>query len=164
MYKKLSYIYSQDTVKKIWYPVSLSMKHNVDICGSVGCAIATGKATKEPGDIDFVTPDMESALKFANDLHLKLSEYKLYYKVYCNTKTDFLPDTVKFHMRFTVYYWKPICIFVAKEKYETWKYTGWTIQSYDKMKTEKKLINSKRNKLVHIDEPIPSGANDGKQY
>jgi len=123
---KLESIYSEyncNWIMKNYYPLVTAHKHGVMICGSIGASIATGKPKRLPNDIDFVANSVEQALKFASDLHLKLSEYKMYFKVFHNSMTSFCPETCRYHIRFVSPMWLPICIFVVPTA-KHWTYLG----------------------------------------
>lgn len=146
--EKLKTIYDSvgnDWIQKNYYPINRANLYNVMICGSIGASIATGKPKKKPNDIDFVATNLEDALNFSNDLHIKLSKYSVYYKVMHNSKTKFCPDSCTYHIRIYCPTWMPICIFVVPGS-ESWTYLGkYLIQKPNQIKQAAEDISKRDN-------------------
>lgn len=85
------------------------------LAGSIGGAVASKKAKKIPGDIDFVCKDVGSAMRFQQRLQDKLFQYPTYWQVQINNRTSFCPENVETHVRIHAPFWLPICVFVLKE-------------------------------------------------
>jgi len=93
----------------------------IALAGSIGAAVASKKARKIPGDIDFVSPDLMSAMRFHTRLQDKLFRYPVYWQTQINHRTNFCPDNVDVHIRLHAPFWLPICIFVLQEgKFRQW--------------------------------------------
>lgn len=59
-------------------PFSHAKNSGLAIAGSIAISIARKKAIKKPGDIDFVTDDIEAALYFIRLLERKMLTLKSY--------------------------------------------------------------------------------------
>lgn len=85
------------------------------LAGSIGGAVASKKAKKIPGDIDFVTRDVGAALRFISRLQDKLLQYPTYWQIQVNHKTKFCPKNADCHFRLHAPFWLPVCVFVLKD-------------------------------------------------
>ena len=85
------------------------------LAGSIGGAVASKKAKKIPGDIDFVCRDVGQAMRFHARLQDKLLQYPTFWQIQINNRTKFCPENVETHLRLHAPFWLPICVFVLKD-------------------------------------------------
>jgi hypothetical protein len=142
-----------DWIDKNYFVIMNAHKYNISLCGSIGASIATKKPNKIPGDIDFVTSNIDDALEFSSFLYKKLSQYRLFYKVLHNSKTTFCPEHCNYHIRINCMYWLPICIFVI-DKCSSWKFKNkYPIQKPREIQKHADNLNEKTDKKrIYIDE------------
>tara|TARA_R110000868_G_scaffold82356_4_gene232622 strand:- start:10621 stop:11178 length:558 start_codon:yes stop_codon:yes gene_type:complete len=95
---------------------SVRTSESVAIAGSIGVSVCFGKCKKQPGDIDLVARDVQSA----RGLLAKLEDFLLadkaerWWSVKYNSSAKFVPSQAQLHIRIENGMWLPICIFVLK--------------------------------------------------
>lgn len=130
----------------IWQECSGKSKLEVAIGGSIGMAIAGGRALKNPDDIDLVVKNIETANEIVTKAFTIMSKYSTFGKVYYNSKTDFVPDVATQHIRIFSNFWKPICIFVVPTLRYYYSETGLRVQFYNDIKGEARKLEEKDGK------------------
>jgi len=130
----------------IWKECGGKSKLEVAIGGSIGMAIAGGRALKNPDDIDLVVKNIETANEIVTKAFTIMSKYSTFGKVYYNSKTDFVPDVAEQHIRIFSNFWKPICIFVVPTLRYYYSETGLRVQFYNDIKGEARKLEEKDGK------------------
>lgn len=115
--------------------LNTAKKCGVAICG--GCAAAITKDNKNyvPKDIDFAT-DKAGALKFINTINEFLLKKSAHFRIYANSRNDFVPSQAVAHFRITCGFWLPVCLFVLPDdKFRFYRIEkGHMLQFYEDVK------------------------------
>lgn len=114
----------EDFVKRHQWVLDLAKLCGVALCGGCAAAISKNNTEYEPADLDLVATQ-ESALQFVSILNRFLIERNNHFRVYVNSKNDFVPNPALAHFRITSSFWVPICLFVLPtDKFRTYKISG----------------------------------------
>ena len=127
------------------------------LAGSIGGAVASKKAKKIPGDIDFVCRNVGQAMRFHARLQDKLLQYPTFWQIQINNRTKFCPENVETHLRFHAPFWLPVCVFVLKDgRFRQW-FTpeAYPVQLFEDVKREAKEMEKRDGKERRVlEEPV----------
>ena len=144
--------------------INEAIRFGLSLCGSVGCAVATGCPQKEAGDLDFVTDSNSQAVAFIARLESYLSSKKVHYQKLVNHKTKFVPKFCVSHYRLKVSFWMEICVFVIDSKQlkvDSFFRDGVRVQNYRQMYDAAEELTKRDNKVrVSIDKVILEEGDD----
>ena len=94
----------------------LDMAKNCDVALCGGCAAAVSKGRKDyvPADLDLVATK-GSALRFIDNINHFLLSKNVHFRVYVNSRNDFVPFPALAHFRVQCPFWLPVCLFVLPD-------------------------------------------------
>lgn len=163
--KELYTPFGNEWVEKNRFVLQEAKDCGLALAGSIGGAVASKKAKKAPGDIDFVTSNVGAALRFVSRLQDKLLQYPTYWQIQANHQTKFCPDNCDCHFRFHAPFWLPICVFVLKDGLFRQWFTpdAFPVQFFGDIRAQAEEMEKRdgRKRVVNIEDPIPGDAAAG---
>lgn len=96
--------------------LALAFRNEIALCGSVAACLVSGRVDREPKDIDMVCGCPDVAANFMWDLMHFMSGVKGGLRIMFNSNSDRLPDACRAHYRIQAPFWKPVCLFVLRER------------------------------------------------
>ena len=100
-----------DFLKRHEWLLATARSCEVAICGGCAAAIVKGRNDYAPADLDLVTTKA-NALRFLDQINHFLIEKQVHYRVYVNSRNDFVPKPALAHFRVQTPFWSPVCLFV----------------------------------------------------
>lgn len=83
----------------------------VAVCGGVAAAVSKDRREYVATDIDLVSTKA-NALRFVDAVNHFLLEKQVHYRIYVNSRNDFVPKPASAHFRIQCPFWLPVCLFV----------------------------------------------------
>ncbi len=113
-----------DFVQKHEWLLGMTHTCGVAICGGCAAAIVKEKTDYVPADLDLIATK-DSALAFIRIVTDFLLEKQVHFRIYANSRNDFVPKPAVAHFRIQTPFWVPICIFVLPyDKFRTYRIPG----------------------------------------
>lgn len=101
-------------LKRHAWLLDLARSCEVAICGGCAAAISKGREDYVPADLDLVATK-GAALRFVDNVNHFLLGKSVHFRVYANSKNDFVPEPALAHFRIQCPFWEPVCLFVLPD-------------------------------------------------
>ena len=137
---------------------------DVALCGGCAAAISKGREDYVPADLDLVATK-GSALRFIDNINHFLLSRNVHFRVYVNSRNDFVPFPALAQFRVQCPFWVPVCLFVLPDDgFRFYRIQGGHMlqlprdvkQAADAL-TEKDEKPRLANEEVDFDEPVDFG-------
>ena len=101
-------------LKRHAWLLDLARSCEVAICGGCAAAISKGREDYVPADLDLVATK-GAALRFVDNVNHFLLGKSIHFRVYANSRNDFVPEPALAHFRIQCPFWEPVCLFVLPD-------------------------------------------------
>lgn len=98
-------------VRRHQWLIEMAKSCEVALCGGVAAAIVKGRSDYQPADLDMVSTKA-NALRLLDAINHFLVERNVHYRVYVNSRNNFVPQPALSHFRVQCPFWLPVCLFV----------------------------------------------------
>ena len=103
-----------DFVRRHQWLLDMAKACDVALCGGCAAAISKGREDYVPADLDLVATK-GSALRFIDNINHFLLGKNVHFRVYVNSRNDFVPFPALAHFRVQCPFWVPVCLFVLPD-------------------------------------------------
>lgn len=137
----------EEFVRRHNWLLTMTWVNNVAICGGCAAAISKGREDYVPKDLDLVATKA-GALDLIRKITDFLLDKQVHFRVYANSKNDFVPSPAVAHFRIQCPFWVPICLFVLPEdKFRFYRSSdGYLLQRPEDVKEAADALSNKDSK------------------
>lgn len=118
---RTAYKLNADWIKANEFVFQAAKDCGLAVAGSIARALGRKRADSPPNDIDFVAVSEHDAMAFISALQVKLLTYPTHFRIYVNSRNEYVPPGSLIHFRIQTAFWLPICVMViAPEAFKFW--------------------------------------------